>query len=97
MNDVTGDRYVKNSRESMLTSAQRRAIVARYAASNLGVQRVYFPDKTDGLFRPIHDDDYVQPDTKTTMQRQLSFIISIVFGLYRWRKEPKKKRGKKET
>ena len=97
LHDVTGERFVKNSKESPLTSAQRRAIVARYAASNLWVQRTYFPEKTEGLFRPIQDSDYFQPDSKTTIRRQLSFIVAIVFGLYRWQKDQKKKRRKKGT
>ncbi len=85
--DVTGDRYIKNSRESMLTAAQRLAIVNKYAASNLWVQKAYFKDQAGTLFAPIRERDYVRPEQRTMLRRQLGFIVAIVFGLYRGRRD----------
>lgn len=95
VHDITGNRYVKNSKESMLTSAQRRAIVAKYASSNLWVKKVYFAGKKDGLFAPIKDDAYFLPDAKTMLRQQLGFLVAIVLGVYQWRKNPKKGRGRR--
>ena len=91
VHDVTNDRYVKDSKESLLTAAQRRAIVARYAAGNRWVQKVYFGNSKEGLFRPIRDDAYFLPDPKTMLRQQLGFLVAIVFGIYRWRHTRRRK------
>ena len=81
--EVTGDKYVKSSRESLLTTAQRRAILGRYGASNRWVQEIYFPERKDGLFPPIQDGYYFQPDARTKIQQQLGFVVRLVFGLHK--------------
>lgn len=91
VHDVTDDRYVKNRRESLLTAAQRRAIVARYASGNRWVQKIYFGEKKGGLFAPVRDDAYFLPDPKTMLRQQLGFLVAIVFGVYRWRRERRQK------
>lgn len=96
---VTGDRYVKSGRESLLTEAQRRAILHRYAASNRWVQENYFPERIEGLFAPIPDNYYFQTDKRTKLQQQLGFIVRVIFGLYKllWlraRGDSKHRRGR---
>lgn len=83
VSEVTGDTYVKSSRESLLTTAQRRAIVGRYNACNRWVQKVYFPDRKDGLFAPIQDGYYFQTDGRTRIQQQLGFVVRLVFGIHK--------------
>lgn len=90
---LTGDRFVKDSKESKLTAAQRRAIVTRYAASNRWVQENYFGNKAGDLFAPIKDSDYFYPDSKTMRRRQLEFVVTILFRYYRFALSRRKNSG----
>lgn len=94
VHDVSGDRFVKNSRESILTAAQRRAIVKRYAASNRWVRQNYFPDRKEDLFAPIEDGNYFCPTRGEWRRQQLEFLALALYGLYRWRERKTTDRNK---
>ena len=74
---------MKDSRESLLTDAQRRAILTRYEASNRWVQEAYFPDRKSGLFPPVRDGHHFQRDAGAKVQQQLGFVVRLIFGMHR--------------
>lgn len=80
---MTGDAYIKNSRESALTFAQRRSIVQRYADSNRWVKENYFPDTPGELFPPMQENDYYYLSPEAIQKQQLEFLTTMIYRMYR--------------
>lgn len=80
---LTGDKYIKTSRESSLSFAQRRSILGRYKRQNSWVKESYFPHIDGELFsQPKESDyDYVSPDEID--QQKLEFLTSMLYQMYK--------------
>lgn len=77
---MTGDAYMKSSRQSPITFEQRTAILSRYAESNRWLQRNYFND--GALFAAIERSDY-EPSASTNIESEkLEFIVSLLYQMY---------------
>lgn len=81
--EMTGDRYVRRSRQSPITFAQRRAILQKYADSNRWVQDVYFAGDSDGLFtNPLESDfDHVSPEMMQA--EKMEFLATLLYCLHK--------------
>lgn len=84
---LTGDTYVKKSRHSSITLAQRMSIIQRYASGNRRIRERYRPD-SPGLFTmPKEGDyDYLTPDRKR--EEQLRFLTTMLWTMRGDRKKP---------
>jgi hypothetical protein len=80
---LTGERYRRDPRESVITHAQRLAILARYAASNEWVRQAYFPEQAQPLFAPPAPEDYEVIAADTLERRKWELLASLIFGLAR--------------
>lgn len=80
---MTGDKYLKNSRESSISFLQRQAIIAKYRKQNDRVRDKYFPHLTGELFSPpkASDYDYLSDDERN--QQKFEFLTAILYKLYK--------------
>lgn len=78
---LTGDKYRHNARESLLTHAQRCAILDRYRESNEWVRQRYFPDSPSPLFAPPHAEDYVYLGQDELTAQKWELTASLIFAL----------------
>jgi len=80
---MTGDKYMKTSRQSSITFLQRRSILRRYKQQNDWVKKAYFPHIEGQLFSPPkeHDYDFVSPDD--IGQQKLEFLVSMLYQMYK--------------
>jgi hypothetical protein len=81
--EMTGDKYMKTSRQSSITFPQRQSILRRYKQQNDWVRKAYFPDIEGELFSPPRerDYDYVSPDDIT--QQKFEFLVSTLYQMYK--------------
>ena len=83
VSQLTGDRYRRNSRESVISHAQRCAILRHYAESNEWVRQAYFPNSRPPLFTPPKPEDYEALSGDTLELQKWELLGSLVFGLAR--------------
>ncbi|MBV9571611.1 MAG: sulfotransferase domain-containing protein [Alphaproteobacteria bacterium] len=77
---LTGDRYHRNPRESVITFEQRSAILERYRESNEWVRARYFAD-TPVLFEPPTEADYVLLSPSKLSKQKSEIVSSLLFTL----------------
>lgn len=78
--NMTGDTYMKSSRQSPITFEQRTAILSRYAESNRWLQQNYF--NNGALFAAVERSDY-EPSASTSIDSEkLEFIVSLLYQMY---------------
>lgn len=80
---MTGDRYVKSSRQSAITFAQRLAIVNKYAASNRWVKEHYLPDMDGNLFSQPRESDYEYVSNEGLQQQKLEFLATMLYRMHK--------------
>jgi Sulfotransferase domain len=80
---MTGNKYLKNARQSPISILQRRSIMERYKKQNNWVKKNYFPHIDGELFSPPKesDYDYVSPDEIS--QQKLEFLTTILYLMYK--------------
>jgi len=83
VSQLTGDRYRRNQRQSVITHAQRLAILKRYAESNEWVRQVYFPKREGPLFKLPAPEDYEVLAPDALEREKWELLASLVFGLAR--------------
>jgi len=81
VSQLTGQRYRRNPRESVITHAQRLAIFQRYAESNEWVRQAYFPNGTAPLFAAPQADDYEVLSGDALERQKWELLASLIFGL----------------
>jgi hypothetical protein len=79
--ELTGEQFVADARESIITASQRAAIVRRYSECNEWVRRIYFP-KRDSLFSPIGEGHSYLSETKID-QEQKAFLATLMYKIYK--------------
>jgi len=82
---MTGDKYIKTTRQSSISFLQRQSIINRYKTQNNWVKENYFPHIDGELFSPPkeRDYDYISPDD---LERQkLEFLVSMLYQTYKRR------------
>jgi hypothetical protein len=80
---LTEGRYRRNPRESILTHAQRCAILQRYEDSNRWVRERYFPDLATPLFAPQVADACPVLGREKLEAQKWEAMASLIFGLAR--------------
>lgn len=83
VSQLTGERYRRKARESVVTHAQRLAILRRYADSNEWVRQAYFPKCEAPLFTPPEPEDYEVLAGDALERQKWELLASLVFGLAR--------------
>jgi hypothetical protein len=78
---LTEGRYRRDPRESILSYAQRCAILERYDESNRWVQERYFPESPSPLFIPPAENDYVFLREGKLEAQKWQLMASLIFGL----------------
>ena len=86
--ELTGDAYLKQSRDSMISDAQRRAILSRYEEGNKWVAARYLPDEAGPLFMPVGRSNFVHKNAETIQKEQMRFLATVVYQLYQQQKKP---------
>lgn len=88
LDDLLGEASHKKSNESMITFAQRRAILNRYGESNAWVRENYFAedDVPETLFKMPRPGDYVVPSPDELRREQIQMLARLVFELSKRRK-----------
>lgn len=78
---LTGDRYVKQKKVSLITPQQRDKIVEFYRPQNEAICRKYFPGRPR-LFEAVDHSkyDYLNPVEMT--RRQLEFLASMIYATH---------------
>lgn len=78
---MTQDRYLKNSRQSPITFAQRKAILGKYSESNRWVVDRYFPG-TPGLFSPPQEEDYDYVSPEAMQTEKMEFLATMLYQMH---------------
>jgi hypothetical protein len=81
--EMTGDRYVRKSRQSSITFAQRLAILQKYADSNRWVQETYFGGGSGGLFSNPLESDFDHASPETMQAEKMEFLATLLYGLHK--------------
>ena len=81
--EMTGDRYVRNSRQSPITFSQRLAILRKYADSNRWVQEAYFAGRSGGLFSNPLESDFDHASPETMQAEKMEFLATLLYGLHK--------------
>lgn len=81
---LTGDRYTKGPKVSLLSGKQREKIIAFFAPQNERVRSEYAPHR-ERLFKPLNHSKYryVTADDLAREQRQL--LITLIYALWKER------------
>ena len=79
---VTGEKYIRNSRESYITFDQRHAILQQYSAANRWVRDHYFPGASGDLFSAPKESDYDYLSASAIEERKLEALTSMLIELY---------------
>ncbi len=80
--DLTGDFYVKQKKVSLLSRQQRDSIIEYYRPQNELVCRRYFPGRPR-LFEMVDHSRYEYLATEELTRRQIQFLASLVFSMYK--------------
>jgi hypothetical protein len=80
---MTGDRYKKPARQSSISIAQRRSLIARYKQQNDWVKKAYFPHVQGELFSPPREDDYDYVSPDEIERQKLEFLVSVLYQTYK--------------
>lgn len=81
--EMTGDRYVRNSRQSPITFAQRLAILRKYADSNRWVQETYFAGRSAGLFSSPLESDFDHASPETMQVEKMELLATLLYRLHK--------------
>lgn len=82
---VSGDRYTRNSRHSIITYQQRMAILQRYADANAWVLDNYFPGSSGSLFSMPKPENYEYLTPDAMHAEQLEFLVTALYSTYKER------------
>lgn len=80
--ETTGDRYVKNNRQSSITFEQRKAILGKYASSNRWVKEAYL-SKEAGLFSAPKEGDYDHASAEALQNQKFEFLTTMLYRLHK--------------
>lgn len=75
---VMGEHYTDKRKVSLISRAQREAIMRHYEGINQRVCRAYFPNR-ERLFAPIDHSRYQYLDPQEMMQKQLRFLTHLLY------------------
>ena len=78
---LTGNAYHRRPRESVITHAQRAAILDRYRASNEWVCANYFPEMAGNLFPQPGPDDYLVLGQDKLEEQKWEIVATLIFKL----------------
>lgn len=78
---LTGNRYHRNPRESVITSEQRGAILERYRDSNEWVRANYFPQQSGALFEAPTAADYEILSEEKLNERKWELVTTLIYAL----------------
>jgi hypothetical protein len=78
---LTGDKFVRNSRESVITHKQRTALLSRYAVSNTWIQTNYFPESEGDLFASPQENDYHYLTRDELEAQKWDLVATLIRGL----------------
>lgn len=81
----TGDKYKKSPRTSLITMAQRKAILAKYETQNEWVKENYFPHLKGKLFSKPKEEDYHYIAQNELDREKLEFLTTMMYQLYKQR------------
>jgi hypothetical protein len=79
--NLTGDRFHRNPRESIITHDQRLALLQKYSAVNAWVKNRYFPDSKEPLFPVPQARDYDVIDREKLVEQKWQLAASLIYGL----------------
>ncbi len=79
---LTGDRYTKEKKYSLMTRGQRENIVTYFDYQNERIRAKYFPDRSN-LFSNLDHDRYNYLAKKDMADLQLKFMTTMIFELGR--------------
>jgi hypothetical protein len=78
---LTGDRFVRNPRESVITHEERMALLQKYAAANAWVQNRYFANSNGSLFVEPRPEDYDVLSPGMLKVQKWDLVASLIHGL----------------
>ncbi|MGQ0486209.1 MAG: hypothetical protein ACT4SY_12760 [Hyphomicrobiales bacterium] len=79
--ELTGERFLKNPKESIVSLKQREAILQKYRSANSWVKDNYFPEHKGELFSPPHAGGYVQLTAEELERQKWKLVASLIYGL----------------
>ena len=83
--DLTGQKFVKRKKETLVSVALRTEIVDSFASENLWIRDRYFPyiegDKT--LFRPVASEGLHESTVEEIESEKVEIVLSLIQELYR--------------
>jgi len=80
--NLTGEAFVAQQKVSLLSRAQREKIIEYYRPQNEAICRQYFPGRPR-LFEEVDHSKYEYLTSEEMTKRQLEFLASLIFGLYK--------------
>lgn len=82
VDEMTGDQFHKSLNYSLLSRTTREEIIQFFADQNEWVRSTFFPGRKS-LFAPINHDKYTYLNEIDLEKKQLEFIVSLLFGMYK--------------
>ncbi len=79
--ELTGDRFLRNPKESVISLKQREAILQQYRSANSWVRDNYFPEHKGELFSPPHAGAYIQLNAEELERQKWKLVASLIYGL----------------
>ncbi|MBV8800021.1 MAG: sulfotransferase domain-containing protein [Alphaproteobacteria bacterium] len=79
--ELTGNHFHRDPRESIITHEQRLALLAKYAAANAWVKNRYFSGLGGPLFTPPARTDYRFLDRKDLERQKWQVVAALLAGL----------------
>ncbi len=78
---LTGDRFVRNPRESIITHEERMALLQKYTASNAWVKNRYFANSDGPLFIEPRPEDYDVLSPGMLKAQKWDLVASLIQAL----------------
>jgi hypothetical protein len=80
---LTGERFHRDPRESVITHEQRLALLSKYTAANAWVKNRYFPELEGPLFTTPDPADYVFVDDRKREEQKWNVVTTLLYELSR--------------
>jgi|KBSMisStaDraftv2_1062788.scaffolds.fasta_scaffold06600_4 hypothetical protein len=79
--ELTGYQFHRSPRESIITHAQRLALLKKYSGTNTWVKNRYFPESNEPLFPEPRPEDHDVVDREKITEQKWQLASSLLYGL----------------